>query len=310
MPTQPRHGPTPGPGAAPRLRCRARFAAAPRRAGRCRRAAARHGSQRGLLGRDGRGIRAGRAARGIAARRVRDRPRVAAPARRRFRARVDQVREQREQAAQVLVERGREAGVDVAFLVWTGDPGDMIVVGRRGRARRHGHRGQSRPRRRRPPVPGQRVGARRPQRAVPGPGGPAAGGHDRSSTSTARAAEPASRRRPLLRVDALGVELLADQAQLLRRGRRRRREVGLILGSQAIVARTSSSVAPGCRKSSRISPSSSKCQMPEVRDDDRRAAPVPAARLADPLRLLGPAEVPGRGPEVDLARRTSARTGA
>ena len=45
----------------------------------------------------------------------------------RFRARVDQVREDREQAAQDLVERGREAGVPVSFLVWTGDPGDMIV---------------------------------------------------------------------------------------------------------------------------------------------------------------------------------------
>lgn len=45
----------------------------------------------------------------------------------RFRARVDQVREQREQQAQALVERGREDGIDVSFLVWTGDPGDMIV---------------------------------------------------------------------------------------------------------------------------------------------------------------------------------------
>ncbi|HEX5827007.1 MAG TPA: universal stress protein [Candidatus Limnocylindrales bacterium] len=45
----------------------------------------------------------------------------------RFRARVDQVRERREQLAQGLVERGREQGLDVSFLVWTGDPGDMIV---------------------------------------------------------------------------------------------------------------------------------------------------------------------------------------
>jgi nucleotide-binding universal stress UspA family protein len=45
----------------------------------------------------------------------------------RFRARIDQVRERREQLAQVLVERGRERGVEVSFLVWTGDPGDMIV---------------------------------------------------------------------------------------------------------------------------------------------------------------------------------------
>jgi len=45
----------------------------------------------------------------------------------RFRARIDQVRERREQQAQALVERGRELGLDVSFLVWTGDPGDMIV---------------------------------------------------------------------------------------------------------------------------------------------------------------------------------------
>ncbi|MEI7744427.1 MAG: universal stress protein [Chloroflexota bacterium] len=45
----------------------------------------------------------------------------------RFRARVDQVREKREQLAQALVERGRELGIEVSFLVWTGDPGDMIV---------------------------------------------------------------------------------------------------------------------------------------------------------------------------------------
>jgi nucleotide-binding universal stress UspA family protein len=45
----------------------------------------------------------------------------------RFRVRVDQVRERREQLAQALVERGRVAGVAVSFLIWTGDPGDMIV---------------------------------------------------------------------------------------------------------------------------------------------------------------------------------------
>lgn len=45
----------------------------------------------------------------------------------RFRARIDQVRERREQLAQALVERGRGLGIDVSFLVWTGDPGDQIV---------------------------------------------------------------------------------------------------------------------------------------------------------------------------------------
>lgn len=45
----------------------------------------------------------------------------------RYHARVDQVRERREAIAQELVERGREAGVPVSFLVWDGDPGDMIV---------------------------------------------------------------------------------------------------------------------------------------------------------------------------------------
>jgi len=46
----------------------------------------------------------------------------------RFRARVDQVRERHEQQAQGLVEHGRELGIDVSFLVWTGDPGDQIVA--------------------------------------------------------------------------------------------------------------------------------------------------------------------------------------
>jgi nucleotide-binding universal stress UspA family protein len=45
----------------------------------------------------------------------------------RFRARIDQVRERREQQAQALVERGRDESLEVSFLVWTGDPGDMIV---------------------------------------------------------------------------------------------------------------------------------------------------------------------------------------
>ncbi len=45
----------------------------------------------------------------------------------RFRVRVDQVRERREKLAQELVERGRAAGIEVSFLIWTGDPGDMIV---------------------------------------------------------------------------------------------------------------------------------------------------------------------------------------
>jgi nucleotide-binding universal stress UspA family protein len=41
--------------------------------------------------------------------------------------RMDQVRERREHVAQALVERGRQAGVEVSFLVWDGDPGDTIV---------------------------------------------------------------------------------------------------------------------------------------------------------------------------------------
>jgi nucleotide-binding universal stress UspA family protein len=45
----------------------------------------------------------------------------------RYRARIDQVRERREQLAQSLVRRGREEGLDVSFLVWTGDPGGVIV---------------------------------------------------------------------------------------------------------------------------------------------------------------------------------------
>lgn len=45
----------------------------------------------------------------------------------RYRARVDQVRDERETAAQALVARAQEVGVPTAFLVWEGDPGEAIV---------------------------------------------------------------------------------------------------------------------------------------------------------------------------------------
>jgi nucleotide-binding universal stress UspA family protein len=45
----------------------------------------------------------------------------------RFSARVDQIRDQREHAAQALVARSREGGVSCEFLVWEGDPGEAIV---------------------------------------------------------------------------------------------------------------------------------------------------------------------------------------
>lgn len=59
--------------------------------------------------------------------------------------RWDQVRDHRQAAAQELVARGRPSGLNVSFLVWTGDPGesivsaaeaeaaDLIVVGTHGR---------------------------------------------------------------------------------------------------------------------------------------------------------------------------------
>ncbi len=128
----------------------------------------------------------------------------------RFRARIDQVRERREQLAQALVERGRQLGIDVSFLVWTGDPGDqiveaaeaehvdMVVVGSHGR----GAVGRlllgsvSEHVVRNAPCPVLVVRPREPSTSPSAPG-------------------------PLLRVDALGVQLLADEAQL-GRGRRRR----------------------------------------------------------------------------------------
>ena len=42
-------------------------------------------------------------------------------------SRWDQVRDRRHDAAQALVLRGRDIGVTVSFLVWTGDPGESIV---------------------------------------------------------------------------------------------------------------------------------------------------------------------------------------
>jgi nucleotide-binding universal stress UspA family protein len=61
--------------------------------------------------------------------------------------RMDQRRFAREAAAQALVNRGRQAGVHMSFLVWEGEPGasiveaavaesaDLVVVGTRGRGR-------------------------------------------------------------------------------------------------------------------------------------------------------------------------------
>lgn len=45
----------------------------------------------------------------------------------RYRTRVDQVRREREDAAQAMMRRAREAGVASTFLVWEGDPGESIV---------------------------------------------------------------------------------------------------------------------------------------------------------------------------------------
>ena len=43
-------------------------------------------------------------------------------------SRWDEVRDRRHDAAQQLVTRGRAIGVTVSFLVWTGDPGESIVL--------------------------------------------------------------------------------------------------------------------------------------------------------------------------------------
>ena len=45
----------------------------------------------------------------------------------RYHARMDQVREEREVAAQRLVARARDLGIPTAFLVWEGEPGEAIV---------------------------------------------------------------------------------------------------------------------------------------------------------------------------------------
>ncbi|HYM82741.1 MAG TPA: universal stress protein [Candidatus Dormibacteraeota bacterium] len=52
----------------------------------------------------------------------------------RFGQRVDQVRSQREQVAQELVEQGRRMGVAVSFLIWEGDPGESIIEAARSEA--------------------------------------------------------------------------------------------------------------------------------------------------------------------------------
>ena len=61
--------------------------------------------------------------------------------------RWDQVRDDRQEAAQRLVARSRAAGVRASFMVWTGEPGesivtaaasesaDIVIVGSHGRSR-------------------------------------------------------------------------------------------------------------------------------------------------------------------------------
>lgn len=61
--------------------------------------------------------------------------------------RWDQVRDDRQEAAQRLVARSRAAGIEAAFMVWTGEPGesivaaaaaetaDIVIVGSHGRSR-------------------------------------------------------------------------------------------------------------------------------------------------------------------------------
>ena len=57
--------------------------------------------------------------------------------------------------------------------------------------------------------------------------------------------------------------------------------------------------APGWSESRRISPVSSKCQIPRSVTTTDGPAPEPALLAPDPLRIRRAAEVPGRGPEVD-----------
>ena len=142
------------------------------------------------------------------------------------------------------------------------------------------------------PVPGGVNGVNLPARGAP---------VNRQIRAALRALVRPSTTHGLLRVDALGVELLADEAQLLGGGRRAsRRASSLIFGSQAIVARTSSSVAPGWSEVEAHLAGLVEVPDAEVGDDHRRPAAVPAAGAPDPLGLLGAAEVAGRGPEVDL----------
>ena len=143
----------------------------------------------------------------------------------RFRARVDQVRERREQLAQALVARGREEGARRVVPGLDGRPrrliveaaeaehADMVLVGSHGR----GPVGRlllgsvSEYVVRNAPCPVLVVRPREGARSQLAAGPVAVGSHGLAGGR----ATPA-----LLRVDALGVQLLADEAQLLRRRRR------------------------------------------------------------------------------------------
>ena len=71
------------------------------------------------------------------------------------------------------------------------------------------------------------------------------------------------------------------------------------LGRQAMAAWTCSSVAPGWSESRRISPVVVEVVDAQVGDHHRGPSPQPALLRPDLGGRVGPAEVAGRGPEVD-----------
>src|SRR6185369_901264 len=151
-----------------------------------------------------------------------------------------------------------------------------------------------------------RLAARRSTQMGVGTGCPApirSPGTPRIGSHAPRPSRPGPRAQPgapwLLRVGTTGIELVADQPELLGAGRR---GLGDVRGHLDGPADRRPDLVEGRPGVERVEPHLARLVEvvdPEIRDDDARAAAQPALLAPDPLALLRPTEIAGTRPEVD-----------